>query len=140
MIPSLIFRLMDNHPLKIEDDFMFEVVPYDVLLVELNMVLTSRIRLPDIEKLQGVNSSILNYGINESLNEISELNSRHMIIEDSIFKAISRFEPRLVNVLINTSVLSPELIKYTVHAFYLDKPVTFILEWNNCTRSLYFNE
>ncbi|EPL4526988.1 GPW/gp25 family protein [Enterobacter asburiae] len=140
MTASLLSRLSDNHPLHSEDDFHWAGQTQDALLSELKMLLMSRVRLLDIENIPLINSSVLNYGIDESFSKIEEINARLTVLETRLKKAVSRFEPRLTNVELTSSTSNLQVMNFILHANYLHQPVTIELRWDDCTGRFYFNE
>ncbi|NIF48397.1 hypothetical protein F3J28_11560 [Enterobacter sp. Ap-1006] len=140
MIPSLLSRLSDNHPFEHEDDYYCEERPEDTLLKELMMLLTSRSRTPDIETVQYVNASILNYGIDESFSRVHEVNTRKSTIEKRLMNTIDRFEPRLTGISVASHTGNNQNIIFTLQGYYDQSPVLFELEWDDCNGRFYLHE
>ncbi|EAB8795101.1 hypothetical protein DU854_17265 [Salmonella enterica subsp. enterica] len=140
MFNSLMTRLSDDLPSQAEDNNSEKVSYEEELLYELKMLLTSRSRIPEIENINLVNCSILNYGINESFSDIGEINSRRPALEQRLHDAIARFEPRLSKVSVTSAIISNDKIIFTINAFYLNYPIVVALEWEDCTGRFYFNE
>jgi type VI secretion system protein ImpF len=140
MTASLLSRLSDNYPLRTEDDYHWVEQTQDILLTELKMLLMSRVRLLDIENIPLINSSVLNYGIDESFSKIEEINARLPMLETRLKNAFSRFEPRLTNVKLSSSTNNLQAMNFILHAHYLHQPVTIELRWDDCTGRFYFNE
>jgi type VI secretion system protein ImpF len=141
MIASLLSRLSDNRPLcEEEDDFLWEASEGEFLLAELKLLFMSRVRSPEIEDIPLLNASVLNYGINESLSQVNEVNSRCLVLEQRIVNAIMRFEPRLTGVSLKSNLNASAFILFTLHAYYMNSPVVIELKWNDCTGRFYFHE
>lgn len=140
MIHSLLLTLSDNHPLREEDDYQCEALSHHQLLTELNMCLSSRARYPGIEEIPLINTSVLNFGIDESFQQTNELTPRRTIMEHRLKTAIARFEPRLTQVSITSKQDKPEEIQFNVQANYLQKRLTIQLIWNDDTGVFYFDE
>jgi type VI secretion system protein ImpF len=140
MIHSLLLTLSDNHPLREEDDYQCEALSHHQLLTELNMCLSSRARYPGIEEISLINTSVLNFGIDESFQQTNELTPRRTIMEHRLKTAIARFEPRLTQVSITSKQDKPEEIQFNVQANYLQKRLTIQLIWNDDTGVFYFDE
>lgn len=140
MTASLLFRLTDDHPLHEEDDYHWALQTHNSLLGELKMLLVSRARLPDIENIPLINTSVLNYGIDESFSKINEINSRRLVMENRLKNAIARFEPRLNHVLLTSNMDNIHNILFKIHGFYFTTPVELEITWNECNGIFYFNE
>ncbi|WP_312414944.1 GPW/gp25 family protein [Pseudescherichia sp.] len=140
MTVSLLSRLSDNHPQRVEDDYQWENGGQDTLIAELKMLFNSRARLPDIEAMPLVNASIINYGFNESFSNVLEISARRNIMEQRLRNTLARFEPRLTQVSLTSSKTSTEFISFMIQAMYRQQPVTLELKWDDCTGRFYFNE
>ncbi|AIR61121.1 GPW/gp25 family protein [Cedecea neteri] len=140
MIPSLLSRLSDNHPCELEDNYHCEEKPEETLLKELMMMLMSRTRTPDIEDIQYVNASVLNYGIDESFSRVREVNKRKSTIEKRLMNAIARFEPRLTDMSVASHTGKNQNIIFTLQGYYAQYPVLFELEWDDCNGRFYLHE
>lgn len=140
MIPSLLSRLSDNHPCELEDNYHCEEKPEETLLKELMMLLMSRTRTPDIEAIEYVNASILNYGIDESFSRVREVNTRKSTIEKRLMSALARFEPRLTNISVTSHTADSQNIIFTLQGYYAQSPVLFELEWDDCNGRFYLHE
>lgn len=140
MNDSLLFRLSDNNPFIEEDDYHCTKMDIHVLSNELKMLLTSRARLSEIESIEDVNSSILNYGFDESLNQISDISTRRSIIKNRLLNALSRFEPRLTQVSLSSTTDEDQKMRFDLHAWYLQTPITLELTWDDYMGKFFFNE
>ncbi len=140
MIYSLLLTLSDNHPQKTEDDYHCEALSHQELLTELKMLLNSRVRYPGIDAIPLINTSVLNFGIDESFQQTAELTPRRNIMEQRLKVAITRYEPRLTQVSITSKQSSPEEIAFTLQAYYLHQPLTLRLIWNDGVGVFYFDE
>ncbi|MFX2610778.1 hypothetical protein [Enterobacter mori] len=141
MSASLLSRLSDNHPQREEeDDYWWENDISKMLLTELELLFTSRVRQAGIEAIPLVNASILNYGINESLWTVTEANTRRLVMEQRLLNLLSRFEPRLTRVSLTSTMDNPAFILFTLNAYYMQSPVVIELKWNDCTGRFYFDE
>lgn len=136
---SFMSRLCDDQPLSEEDEYSWDEDSHDILLRELKMLLTSRVRQAGLEDIDLINSSILNYGIDESFSKINELATRRIILEQRLKNAIARFEPRLTSVSLFSDI-TEQAILFTLQALYRDVPFTLELQWKDCTGRFYFNE
>ncbi|MRT15088.1 hypothetical protein GJV07_22675 [Enterobacteriaceae bacterium RIT711] len=140
MLTSLLSRLSDNHPWHNEDDYPWELSANDILLAELKMILTSRVRMINIEDLPLVNESIINYGIDESFSKIQEISKRLDVMEMRLKNVIARFEPRLTNVSITNNINQNAIVTFYLQASYLNSSFVLEMKWNDCTGRFYFNE
>ncbi|KJX01438.1 hypothetical protein RZ87_02510 [Enterobacter roggenkampii] len=140
MTTSLLSRLSDNHPFNQENDYPWASQTDEALLCELKMLLMSRARLPDIEEIPLINSSVLNYGIDESFSNIYEINSRRKVMENRIRNTITRFEPRLEQVELTSYTDDAQAICFTLRGVYFSRPVVLVLTWNDSIGRFYFNE
>lgn len=140
MTASLLSRLSDNHPFNQENDYPWASQTDEALLSELKMLLMSRARLPDIEEIPLINTSVLNYGIDESFSKINEINSRRQEMEKRIKNAIARFEPRLQHIELTSYTDDAQAICFTLRGVYFSRPIVLLLTWNDCTGRFYFNE
>lgn len=140
MTTSLLTRLMDNDPLREEDDYPLASLIPDNLLNEIKMVLFSRVRIPDNETVPYINTSILNYGIDESFSNITDINDRLPVLENRIIIALSRFEPRLKNISLNSTIHNQQSMLFNIRAIYLGKSFEMELLWDDYTARFYFNE
>lgn len=138
-MPSLLRRLSDNQP-QVEEDNDETEGKNSWLLDELKMLFSSRSRFPDIEAIPLVNSSIVNYGIDESLLLITEDNERKTVIKQRIQTALQRFEPRLTHVTITARAENTSNITFAINAQHKQKPLTVELVWDNGIGKFYFNE
>ncbi|MEN3753491.1 GPW/gp25 family protein [Mangrovibacter yixingensis] len=144
MTTSLLVRLSDNDPHqdKDEDDYPWDLLPCELLVDELKMVLTSRVRMPDIDNMPEINASVLNYGINDSFVSDDETMSRYIVLEERITKAMQRFEPRLANFSVSRAAdeSEPEIMIFTITAHYEGALITVALKWNDMTGQFYIYE
>lgn len=140
MNPSLLSRLSDNHPLSEEDDYHWSSSGRDVLLQELKMLFNSRSRLPDIEEIEFVNASIINYGFNESFGQIVEVSARRQELEERLKNTIARFEPRLTQVSLTAIAEPSNSISFRLQAMHLQEPIALELKWDDYIGRFYFNE
>ena len=136
---SLLLRLSDNHP-QIEEEYDWTEEKSTWLLSELKMLFSSRSRFAHIETIPLVNTSILNYGINESVSQIHEMDRRKSVIEERIKNILQRFEPRLTGVDIITRTENPSAVIFEINAIHRALPVKFALVWDDCSGKFYFNE
>lgn len=140
MTTSLLLRLSDNHPQRHEDDYRWASLTPDVLLNEIKMVLFSRVRMTENEQIPFINTSILNYGIDESFSNITDINARLPLLECRITNAISRFEPRLTDVTLNSTIDNNQSMNFIMRGMYCNHPFEMDLRWDDCTARFYFNE
>ncbi|WP_330984096.1 MULTISPECIES: hypothetical protein [Enterobacterales] len=140
MTTSLLSRLSDNYPLREEDDYPWALQPYEVLLSEFKMLLTSRARLPDIENIPLINASVLNYGIDESFSKTNEIGSRRLMMETRLKNTIARFEPRLTQISLTSNMTDSHTICFILRGVFFLTPIVLELTWNDSTGRFYFNE
>ncbi|MEY8712774.1 GPW/gp25 family protein [Mangrovibacter phragmitis] len=142
MITSLLVRLSDNEPHQEEDDYPWDLQSCELLVNELKMMLTSRVRMPDIDNMPEINASILNYGINETFVSDEETMNRYIVLEERVTRAMQRFEPRIADFSVSRAAdeNEPELMVFTITAHYEDAPITVVLKWNNMTGQFYIHE
>lgn len=140
MNSSFILRLSDNYPFSEEDNDHWNVDNWDNLLLELKMLFNSRSRSNDIEDVEYVNSSVLNYGFNESFSDVLEVGARRRVLEQRLINTLSRFEPRLDKVSLKSIEEPNDSILFRVSAYYKNTPVMIELTWDDCIGRFYFNE
>lgn len=140
MCASLLSRLTDNYTFNKNDDFYRSPEINEMLLTEMKLLFLSRVRIPGIEDIELVNASVLNYGIDESLSRVNEINNRRTTMEHRIKNAVIRFEPRLTQISISSNIEDPDFILFTINAYYMHSPLILELKWNHCTGRFYFNE
>lgn len=138
-MPSLLLRLSDNNPQAEEEHYSTEDKK-NWLPGELKMLFSSRSCFSYLETLPLVNASVLNFGINESVSQIHDMDRRKMIIEKRIRNTLHRFEPRLTKVMILTKTDNPSHVIFEINALHNTLPVKFELVWDDCTGKFYFDE
>jgi len=140
MFASLLYRLSDNHPLNEKDDYSWGSPPHTVLLSELKMLLMSRARLPDIEDIPLINTSVLNYGIAESFSKTDDINYQRLVLETRLKNALARFETRLGQVSFTSNTDNPQAISFILRGSYFSTSIALELTWNESTGRFYFDE
>jgi type VI secretion system protein ImpF len=131
---------MDNHPSNTEDDYPWVSCKPEDLFPELELLFMSRVRAPYIEDIPLINSSVLNYGINDTFTTVNEPELRSELLEQRILNVVARFEPRLTQVSIISNMSDPSFILFTINACYQNSIFALELKWSNCTGRFYFNE
>lgn len=140
MLTSLILRLSDDNPLVKEEDYQKVEDTTNILINEIKMLLTSRVRIIGVENIQLVNQSILNYGFDESLFNVNELNARRAVIESRLKNMLVRFEPRLTDISICSNVTDGNILIFNISANYLRNQLFLELKWDDYTGVFYLNE
>ncbi|EMV8789769.1 GPW/gp25 family protein [Escherichia coli] len=139
MMPSLLLRLCDDFPLD-EEELYLAGKDKDWILSELDMLFTSRPRFSYLETLPLVNTSVLNFGINESLLPDYDVEDRKKIIAERIKNTLKRFEPRLTDVTIIIKADNPDHVIFEINALHQELPMKFELIWDDCTGKFYLDE
>ncbi|POT29244.1 GPW/gp25 family protein [Citrobacter braakii] len=139
MMPSLLLRLCDDYPLD-EEELYLAGKDKDWILSELDMLFTSRPRFLYLETLPLVNTSVLNFGINESLLPDYDVEDRKKIIAERIKNTLKRFEPRLTDVTIIIKADNPDHVIFEINALHQELPMKFELIWDDCTGKFYLDE
>ncbi|MGQ6550915.1 GPW/gp25 family protein [Serratia sp. JSRIV001] len=129
-MPSLLLRLSDNNPDREEDSFLEENNNW--LLNELGMLFSSCSRLAFLEDISLVNCSVLNYGINASVTQLTEFEQQKRVIEQRIKNALHRFEPRLTHVAVKAGSRQTAKVMFDIQAQYREEPMLFQLVWDEC--------
>lgn len=140
MIYSLLSTLSDNHPQQEQDDYQCVALSRHELLAELKMLLNSRVRHPGIEAIPLINTSVLNFGIDESCQQTEDLISRKNIMHQRLEAALARYEPRLTQVTVTSKQERAEEIIFSVQGYYLQKLLTIQFKWDDGARVFYFDE
>ena len=138
-MPSLLLRLCDDYPLD-EEELYLAGKDKDWILSELDMLFTSRPRFLYLETLPLVNTSVLNFGINESLLPDYDVEDRKKIIAERIKNTLKRFEPRLTDVTIIIKADNPDHVIFEINALHQELPMKFELIWDDCTGKFYLDE
>lgn len=138
-MPSLLLRLCDDFPLD-EEELYLAGKDKDWILSELDMLFTSRPRFSYLETLPLVNTSVLNFGINESLLPDYDVEDRKKIIAERIKNTLKRFEPRLTDVTIIIKADNPDHVIFEINALHQELPMKFELIWDDCTGKFYLDE
>lgn len=136
---SLLQILSDNKPTEEQDEYIRERKG-DFLLDELKMLFSSHSCFSFIEEIPLVNSSVLNYGIDESMIRTNVHKHQNEVIEEYIAKTILRFEPRLLDVVVNTKKSIMSGISFEISALHEDSPIKIELNWDIECGRFYFNE
>lgn len=136
---SLLLILSDNSPLQTIDDLPY-IDPHIFFKHELNMLLSSRIRFKYIEQIPLLNTSVLNYGINEPPSPTTDPIQRTADLKEQIELAIHRFEPRLMQVFINIYKSTLVATTFNIEAKYKTKSLHLMFTWNHCQGRGYFHE
>lgn len=136
---SLLQLLSDNNPTDEQDNYTDEI-QINFLLDELEMLFSSRTCFSYIEDVPLVNSSILNYGIDETMVKSNISNQQLDLIEKYIEKILLRFEPRLVGVSVVINRISMFKIYIQISAWYENLPINLMLNWDIERRRFSFNE
>lgn len=138
-MPSLLARLCDDAP-QAEEEIYRADEKKDWILSELDMLFTSRPRFSYLEEMPLVNSSVINFGINESVLPAYDVEGRKKIIAERIKNTLQRFEPRLTNVMIMIKADNPDHVIFEINALHQALPIKFELVWDDCTGKFYLDE
>lgn len=133
---SLLQKLSDDCPGKKDDA---ELVNYNVISIthlfsEIMMLLSSRARLFYIENLKDINTSVVNYGIDEYFDDNVNRNQQAIILQKRIKTTFERFEPRLSNVIIDFKLQPLSITNFCVSAVFHKQNIDFILIWDEAIR------
>ncbi|HHR6132081.1 TPA: hypothetical protein ACS72K_003726 [Providencia alcalifaciens] len=137
---SLLSRLSDNNPLNLDDNVEVGLDPQAMMVSELKMLLTSRVRMPNVGDIPLLEHSILNYGIDESFSPIEKGKARLSVLELRLKKAISAFEPRLTQVELFGTINDYQMMNFRLFAYYLGREVALEFCWDDVSRRFHFNE
>lgn len=140
MLPSLISRLSDNDPTTYKDSDKCTVTTFVEFVSELKMLLESRVRLPEVGNMPYINSTILNYGFDESFHTIHEPDARRVVLEKRLKQMFERFEPRLINMSISSDISIQEVIQFTLTGDFQNMHLVLKLSWDDYSGVFYFNE
>ena len=132
--------LSDNFPNSKEDDYSREILGDEILLSEIKMLLNSRARIPYIDKIPMIDSSIINYGISEDFSHEDDLQKRIDKIVIRIKEALERFEPRLQDVTISCERKTYGVITIELKAMCFGKIEVLKFSWNDSMRNFSFDE
>lgn len=138
-MPSLLVRLCDDTPQAEEEHFLVDEKK-DWILNELDLLFSSRPRFSYLEELPLVNSSVLNFGINESVLPTYDMEGRKKIIAERIKNTLQRFEPRLTHVTVMIKADNPDHVIFEINALHQALPMKFELIWDDCTGKFYLDE
>ncbi|WP_282748887.1 GPW/gp25 family protein [Hafnia paralvei] len=130
MLNSLLLRLADNFPDSVEDNLGEKNNAHD-FIDEIVMLLSSRPRLGYIESIPGLNTSVLNYGINEHFSENISRTERARILQERIVVALQRFESRLQDVDVTSNFESLSRITFIIKGVSQNQPLEFTLVWDD---------
>ncbi|MBW5823001.1 GPW/gp25 family protein [Yersinia enterocolitica] len=135
---SLLKKLSDDNPLSYHDsDIGFTD---EDLKNEISMLLSSRPMYLDIEELPLVCDSVINYGINSSLLNITTPEEQNIEIIKRITIALKRFEPRISDVRIEHKITDDIRSVFTVKSYISDRALTFDVYWTKSTDNLSLHE
>ncbi|EAM2857704.1 hypothetical protein AIR33_23570 [Salmonella enterica] len=104
------------------------------------MLLESRVRLPEVGDIPYINSTILNYGFDESFRTIHEPDARRIVLEKRLQLMFERFEPRLINMSISSDISIQEVIQFTLIGDFQNMHLVLKLCWDDYSGVFYFNE
>ncbi|AEN67303.1 gpW/GP25 family protein (plasmid) [Enterobacter soli] len=136
---SLLQLLSDNNPTD-ESDSYTEENQIKFLLDELKMLFSSRTFFTYIGDVPLVNSSILNYGIDENMVEGNINNQQFDLIEQYIEILLSRFEPRFASVSVAINKVTIFKVYIEISAWYENYPIKLMLDWDIERRRFNLNE
>lgn len=135
---SLLKKLSDDNPSSYHDsDIGFTD---EDLKNEISMLLSSRPMYLDIEELPLVCDSVINYGINSSLLNITTPEEQNIEIIKRITIALKRFEPRISDVRIEHKITDDIRSVFTVKSYISDRALTFDVYWTKSTDNLSLHE
>lgn len=137
---SLLKLLSDNKPTEVRDDIYTDEVKINILINEIEMVFSSRSCFSYIEDINLINTSILNYGIDETVLVENIYNQQFDLIEKYIEKTLLRYEPRLVSVVVAIQRKTMFNVYIEISAWYEKRPIEIMLNWDIERRRFYFNE
>ncbi|MFQ6247189.1 GPW/gp25 family protein [Yersinia enterocolitica] len=135
---SFLKKLSDDNPSSCHDshiDFSDED-----LKNEISMLLTSRPIYRDIEELPLICDSVINYGVNISLLNITTPEEKNIEIIKRINIAIKRFEPRISDVRIEHKITDDIRSVFTVKSYISAKLLMFNVYWTKSTDKLSLHE
>lgn len=136
---SLLLLLSDDAPSRAMDDVIKDE-PIVFFRHELNLLFSSRARLPFIDDIPLVNNSVVNYGFNEANIYDYDLLQRTEILKKRIVILLQRFEPRLIQVEVDIYDVDAYRVIFHIRAQHEDTPLLFELGWDDCQGRFYFDE
>lgn len=136
---SLLLLLSDDDPSNAIDDII-KVDPAVFFRHELNLLFSSRSRLPFIDEMPLISHSVVNYGFDETNIHDYEPLQRAEILKKRIVALLQRFEPRLAQVDVDIYNTDAGCTLFHMRAQHEGAPLLFKLGWDNCLGRFYFDE
>ncbi|MCC8374719.1 MULTISPECIES: type VI secretion system baseplate subunit TssE [Photorhabdus] len=132
--PSFLHRLKDDYPQDENRGVTLVWSRQEViqsLIADLSMLFSSR-PISEVFPLFGeLSKSVLNYGVSDVINVDISDDERIDALSNNIYQAISRFEPRLQDVVITLQKNTPENITFWVKGIFFNEQVVFSISWNS---------
>ncbi|WP_148872912.1 GPW/gp25 family protein [Serratia marcescens] len=127
---TLLQRLSDNNPSNQEDTAEAEDKS-SRLAEEMLLLLSSRPRSQHLEHISLINSSILNYGVNDVFDPDTPRVERNAIMQSRIQVALQRFEPRLKNIVVSAGEQHGSYCAFIIEADTHHEHVRYCLMWDD---------
>lgn len=134
---SLLQRLADDSPENNEDEWEAKS---HWIFDELRMLFDSRPRIRSLEKNNAVNSTVINYGLDEGFYSQENTASRGEIMRLRIENLLARFEPRLIGVTVNIHQPNLPCVEFIIQAQWNDQSLRCTLIWDDAMSTFYLNE
>lgn len=136
---SFLQMLSDNNPKEKQDGHANEMEG-GYLLDELKMLFSTRCNFSQLQEIPIVNSSVLNYGIDEVMIREKVHDQQFELVEKYIEKILLRFEPRLLDPKVAIKNKTVSDISLEISALYENSPINIELYWDTERGKFYFNE
>ncbi|MCE0844168.1 GPW/gp25 family protein [Buttiauxella sp. A2-C1_F] len=134
---SLLQRLADDMPDSIEDEWETKS---HWIFDELRMLFDSRPRIRSLEENNAVNSTVINYGLDEGFYSQESSIARGEIMRLRIENLLARFEPRLIDVSVNIHQPNLPRVEFIIQAQWNDQSLSCTLIWDDAMSTFYLNE
>lgn len=140
MTTSLLRRLADDNPEEQEvdkfslDDARLWIIP------EIQMLLSSRPRVPALENEPRIHTTVVNYGMEEGFFSREGNQAHHEILRQRIATTLQRFEPRLTEVEVTLLRAEEANARYLIQARCAAQPLLITLIWDDAMSCFYLNQ
>lgn len=127
---TLLQRLTDNNP-KAQDDLSEGEDKSDVLMNDILLLLSSRPRSYHVDDIPLIKESIVNYGVSDFFTSDTQRQERTDIMRVRIKQALTRFEPRLKNVVVSPGERLNGISIFVIEANTIYGAVRYHLMWDD---------
>lgn len=140
MTTSLLRRLADDNPEDHEVDKFSLIDPWDWIMPEIQMLLSSRPRVPALENEPRIRTTVINYGVEEGFFSNQGDNTNHEILRQRIATTLQRFEPRLTEVEVTLLRAEEASARYLIQACCASQSLLITLIWDDAMSCFYLNK